>query len=707
MSETRYTLNESQADYNIAEGHNPFFDLSALYFPNDVKESFKMARVIYYTNGLVRQAIKKLAEYAITNLEYSASDDKDSGLSETEIEMLYKEIFEDTMEIKRFLIGVGLDYFVYGNAFTTIYFPFERRLTCPHCSETHKDKNPETLPEARVDEHTFPIRDIADWKYTGCKYKGTCPSCNRKVEFRAQDHVSQSQRDIKLIRWNPEHISIKYYPFTGEREYALDPAAYSGDSIKNGENDFIARTPSVVLDCIAKDKTVILNSRDIYHFMSEGPTDDQQQWGKAIIICAFKNIFYTAILRKGAQAIATDQIVPLRVLFPQIQGSEGIAAGAIKMRTYEAAIRREYEDWRKDPNHIMISPIPIGMQFLGGQGRSLLPTPEIQQATEEVFLSLGIPQGVILGNAHWAGNSIAMRMIENAFLNYRDQIHAVLSFIQTRIRDYLNLPACEVKMREFKMLDDVQYKQLMLNMAASKMISKERVLDMFDIPYEKEQKDIEKELADEAKMHAHAQAEAMRIQNTLQREFEADLRNAMVQDQLNATSAMTTDLIDKVNSLVTQGWPIDSAIQAVMNMQMQNQMMMQMQMQTQQADQARQLFLQDRMASTAWSLARAQRQLQMFDTINQGQPAPQRNQFQTEVQYVNNLVNYLMQLPEEQRQSQLESLQQQDIAMYERVINYLNAIGGMPALPQPGGQQGPGGEINPLPQQGAPRRTSL
>lgn len=675
---------ESSTNYNlIASGDNPFLDISQLYFPRNIKDAFPLARTIFYTNGLVRQAIKKLAEYSITDLEFVAPEEG-SGMRKDEIQDVYERIFSKQLDIKKFLISVGLDYFVYGNAFVSIYFPFKRMLTCQSCEE----QMPITLGE------------IADWEYTDKGYRGTCPRCKKKVEFTAQDKTIQQEDRMRLIRWNPENIDIEYFPFSGERIYTYDPPEEIRAKILGGDKEAILRTPTLILNVIRDDKVVKLNPHDLFHFIAESPTDEQQEWGKALIICAFKNIFYASVLRKGAEAIALDHIIPLRVLFPQITGSEGFHSTSVRMSKIESKLRYEFTEWRKDKNRVIISPFPMGMQFLGGQGRGLLPTPEIQQATEEIFLSLGLPQGLLMGSAPWAANSIAMRIVENAFLTYRNQLQTILDFVKDRLRDYLDLPDCTVRMKEFKMMDDVQYKQLMMGLAQGRLISKRRLLEMFNIDYSEEMGIVRDEMKDESIFQAEAQGEMIKIQAGMQDEIQASQSASMMEQQSSQMEEVAENFISITQKFIDSGWPMDQAINivnGVMQQQMQSQMM---QAERAKADQARALFMQDRMASTGWSLARAQRQLKMFDVMDQFNPAPTPQQFQNEGQYVNSLVSYLMQLPGDQREAQLSSIKNKDIAFFERLVNYLNGMG-MNVGAQDGGSVG---GVNPLPQDNAPRR---
>lgn len=659
-------LENSNEYINLVEiGDNPFLDIANLYMPDNIKEAFQLSRIIFYRNGVVRQAVKKLAEYAITDLEYEAEVGEDKLVEKEKIENKYKEIFEDVLGIKRFLIKVGIDHYVYGNAFVSIYFPFKRILKCKECEKHIGD---DEIPAQ------YTLDDISDWDYSSGKYKGTCPRCKKKVEFSAQDETMQEDAKIRLIRWNPEDMDVKFFPYSGERIYL-----YNDNITLRDDRDFIRRTPAVVLKSFDDNKTLEMSDNTIFHFVADGPSDSQPAFGKPVVLCSFTNIFYSTLLRKGSEAIAREHIVPLRVVFPQISGSEGLFSSDLPMNAFQTRIKNEFISWKQDPNHIMIMPIPVGMQYLGGQGRSMLPTPELQYSNEEVFMSFGIPQSVVMGQANWASNSIAMRMMENQFLTYRDQIQEMLVFIKDKIRTYLDLPNCEVRMKEFKMIDDIQHKMNLINLASVKMISKERVLDAFGFDVHEEEEKIESEALKEARTQANAQAEMIKIQNEMQVKINEAQTAQMYQQQMDQMENMSREAVSQIERFMNFGMPLEQAVNVYLMQQQQIGMMMEQQMMAQQAQMARDVFLQDRMASSQWSLARAQKQLQMYDMMKQMLPiAPNPQSFRTEAEYVNSLVSYLMQLDPATRDQQLSSIQNQDSALHARIVNYLTAIGASP-----------------------------
>ena len=94
--------------------------------PKNIKDIFKLCRSTYYWGTHIRQAIKKIAEYPVTEV---VIEEKMEALKKQ-----WEEIFE---KFKIFSLhkSIGCTFFTYGNYFASIVFPFERKFTCPMCKK--------------------------------------------------------------------------------------------------------------------------------------------------------------------------------------------------------------------------------------------------------------------------------------------------------------------------------------------------------------------------------------------------------------------------------------------------------------------------------------------------------------------------------------------------------------------------------------------
>jgi hypothetical protein len=206
---------------------SPFFDIAHTYLPSSYKTMLRWCRYYYLTNPLINAVCTKMAEYPVTDL-----------LFDTENEPLRKQweyCFNTILNFKKFEVESGLDFNVYGNAFISMSFPFQKLLICKHCNHT-----------ARVDKQKYIFREY--------KFVGECQKCGQHQEFRVRDHYIRSVRDIRLIRWNPEYITVQHNEATGEsRYYYVIPPMLAND-VRMAKRHIIERIPQVFMEALRRTK---------------------------------------------------------------------------------------------------------------------------------------------------------------------------------------------------------------------------------------------------------------------------------------------------------------------------------------------------------------------------------------------------------------------------------------------------------------------
>ena len=138
----------------------------------------------------------------------------------------------------------------------------------------------------------------------------------------------------------------------------------------------------------------------------------------------------------------------------------------MNLGAWRSTIEDNLGRWRRDPNFIAVMPIPIGYQGLSGDAKMLQVTPELKFLEETIINSFGIPTEFIKGGATWTSSSVSLRIIENHFLTYREEIHDFLNYFAVpRITAFLDFPPVKMKLKKFRMSDDVQAKEALLQLA--------------------------------------------------------------------------------------------------------------------------------------------------------------------------------------------------------------------------------------------------
>jgi hypothetical protein len=268
---------------------NQFFDLSQQYMPPTIKELFKWCTFYYYNSPLIGSALKKLSRYPITDLIFEDEKEK--------VRDFWDDVFNKTLGIRDRLLEINLDAFVYGNCFVSLRMPSTRHLKCNSC------------------KHEEPIKGW-NWRYSSFKFHGICQKCKADGEVSVRDIAYKNIADIKIIRWNPENIDIKYNEYTGNTTYLYTVPRRLQRAITEGDKDIIVDMPLIVIDAVKSQKKIKLDKDNLKHIKSVTLAEQDQGWGKPLIIHVLKDMFYFYTMRRAQEAIAMEHILPLDIIYP-------------------------------------------------------------------------------------------------------------------------------------------------------------------------------------------------------------------------------------------------------------------------------------------------------------------------------------------------------------------------------------------------------
>ena len=490
---------------------NPFYDVSSTYMPTNIKQTFHWCEYLFMMDPLVHAALTKMAAYPITDLEYHSDSEK--------VNELYKEIFDQSLKIQEHLVGCNQDFFTYGNSFTSIYYPLRKQLTCPDCSH-----------------QVFADRIVTSWVNYSFRYN--CPKCKSWVKGRVKDKYIPSRESIRLVRWNPRYMDIAYNPATGHSSYTYTPDPQLANGITLGKPEYVLTTPQVFIEAVKKGRKVNFFPNSIFHMKRIGISRTDSGWGVPSVSSVLKYAFYYRVLQKAQEAIALEHIVPARVIFPQLVSRTSDPTTALNLREWTEHVQTQLAHWRKDNNHIMTIPYPLGYQTIGGQGKALLVHNDLKMAAEFILVGLGCPPEFVFGGMNWSGSNVSLRTMENMFLDLQRGSARLVDFVSKGVRAFLRIPYNEISFKEFKMADDLQRAAFDLQLANARYISKATMLQGRDYNYKTEREKIRAELEEErdiqeqaAVQQAEAQGEAGLVSATYQIEQQDLLREAQMAAQ--------------------------------------------------------------------------------------------------------------------------------------------------------------------------------
>lgn len=488
---------------------SPFFDVAHTYLPTTVKSMFRWCRYYFLTNPLINSVVFKLAEYPITDL---IIDHENNSVRDR-----WTDYFQDHLRYRAFQVEVGLDYFTYGNAFVSLGYPFKKHLSCTTC----KWSGP-------ADKHR------ANWQFTNYNFRMTCPRCGTIGDAAVKDVYFRNPSGIKLIRWNPEDIEITYNDITGEYTYFYTIPATVRNDIVIGKKDVLEQIPQVFIAALREQKGIVFSKDNLFHLRRPTVATQDRGWGIPLLLPVLKDVFYLQLMKKAQESILLEHIVPLRILFPQASTGTSDPYTTVNLVDWREHVAAEIARWRYDNNYIPIMPLPLGNQTVGGDGRALLLTGEMQQVGEGIINGMQVPIEFIKGGMSYAGTNVSMRMLENAFLGYNLRHKSLFRWVMREISSFLRWPAAQGHFKPFKMADDLQKKALDFQLNAAGKISDTTLLSVFDYDQDEENKIMVKETSsriEATKKQQLAMAELQGEQQVIMAKYQVKAQQISMQAQ--------------------------------------------------------------------------------------------------------------------------------------------------------------------------------
>ena len=486
---------------------SPFFDIAQQFLPTNVHQLHEWCRYYFLTNPVINVVCSKMAEYPVTPLLFDTTDEK--------LQKLYKGL-ERILKLRELQVEIGLDYFVYGNCFISVYFPLEKFIICKSCQSHHR---------VRKSKHF--------WKWRSMKFHLKCPECGHEGVAKEKDVYLKNIRDTRVIRWNPENISIKYNEFTGKYRYFLKVPRSTVNDVKLGDPQVLGTLPAEIIDAVRKNKHLEFSENNIYHLKRPTIAQKDQGWGTPLIYPLLKDAFYLQVMKKANEAIFMEHIVPMRMIFPGANtgGNDG-PFGSYNLTNWKRKIDEEINIWKRDPNYIPILPVNVGYQHIGGQGKSLLMFQEYKMLAEQMVVGAGVPVEFIFGGLQWSGSSTSLRALENVFLGYNMQRHDLVNnFIIKRIAGHMEFPVVESRFGKFKMADDLQRAMFYSELNSKQKISDRRLMEEIGENFDLEQTRMEEELRKQNEVNRKMQVTGADIQGA------AQLRQARYQTKIQEIQA--------------------------------------------------------------------------------------------------------------------------------------------------------------------------
>ena len=472
---------------------DPFFDYASTQMPRSLYDVLRWCEFYWMTNGTYRTACQRIVRYFLTKIELS-----DIGDDEKE---KYEEFIDKQAKLMDTLAYIGDDWMCYGNAITSIRIPFRRHLRCPRCYQERTLKH-------------------ISYTFENWQFKATCSNCKFTGTFERVDRRSVEQDKIKIIRWSPHEIRMLYHPLSHETVYYWIPTANFKREIRKGNKFFIESTPWEVIEAIKKDQWFKFNPGVIYHVKEETLAGIRNAgWGIPRIMANFKQAWYVQVLKRYNEAIGLDYIIPFRVITPAKGPGSGEADPLLHMNiaSFNNKVMGMISRHRRDPAAWNALPFPVQYQALGGEGKDLAPTDLIVAGVDELLNSMGFPAEMFKGTLEVQAAPMALRLFERTWTHYVSAMNGWIDWFFEAVTDLLNWDKAQGRLQPVTLAEDIERKQIQLQLASAQQISKQTAYAPFGIDWRAEvdrQFDEEKFYQEAAQRFQKEQAATQEMEQT-------------------------------------------------------------------------------------------------------------------------------------------------------------------------------------------------
>ena len=462
LSPTFSGLGLSGSTLSRIGGHfpDPFMDYASMVMPRNVQDVLRWAEYIYLTNGTYRMAAQRVVRYFLTRLEiFGVSDEEKSR---------YEKFLSKDLGIMEFLAEVGDDFMAYGNCFISMYMPFKRLLKCPKCGK-----------ETPISE--------AVYQFKSYKFFGVCDAITRRGEKKRKcsfkgnfEHIDRrlgEAENVKLIRWSPHEIKLMRHPVSGDIDYWWDIPQRYKEPVTRGTKFFIETLPWEMIEAI-RDRQLFKFEKDALFHMKEETLGGVHNygWGISRILPNFKQAYYIQILKRYNEALALDYIIPFRVITPQAGNHQGDPVLHSNLGNFSGNIQSMLRQHRRDPATWHCLPFPINYEALGGEGVKLTDHELMNQAQDELLNAIGIPAEMYRGSLTVQAAPTALRLFQQTWMHLIGSNNRLINWLIKSLATNFQWEQAEAQLQPPTMADDLDRRNIMLQLMASKMVSKELAL---------------------------------------------------------------------------------------------------------------------------------------------------------------------------------------------------------------------------------------
>lgn len=453
---------------------DPYLTASNTYIPTNWFTALEFALYLAVKFPLYTAAARRTVAHFITDIKFDGT----SG-SEQERRDMKGYLMED-LDVFGWFLQAGLEMMVYGNAFGYVYYPFDRYLVDQRNGRYR-------LYSVTSFDPTLTSYNAKEMKYTVPDPTQTDlpPESRAKVSLKFVDHDSHDPTRIKLRLIDPKRVLINMNFISGNKEFVWQFEDFFKSDVLSGNRIYqVNDTPMDMLKAISKGQDFVFNQGSIFHFCCPFISGiSNNGWGIPNILLNYNNIHQLQVYRCINEAVGQDYILPFRLISPAASGQGGGAdiASTTHLGRWHAAMTQLIQHKRKDPTALFTVPFPVTYQELGGNGKALAPVELIKQQEDSTLDAFGLPAELWHGTLQYQQVPNAIRTFQNSFTYIPRAFNKAIKWLVKDICGYLKRPQMDVLISPPSVADNMENKQIGLQLASGGEISRATAYSPFNI----------------------------------------------------------------------------------------------------------------------------------------------------------------------------------------------------------------------------------
>lgn len=453
---------------------DPFLLNSNMWIPENFYTALDLALYLAIKNPLYTQAAKRTVAHFITDVDFVGN----TG-SSTERKDL-KEYLHQDLCIFEALLTAGMEWFIYGNSFARLHFPFNRYLVDRRNGGYRQYAVNKFEPGSisyNAKNMTYRVPD---------PLTSHLPSEQRKmVDLEFIDRKSKDASRIRIRFLDPMRMRLNMNFASGTTEYIWQFDEFFRADVKTGTKIYqINETPMEMLRAIGNDEDFAFAPGSIFHFKNPFITGlSNNGWGIPNILLTYNSIHQLAVYHCINEAVGMDYLLPFRLLSPTPSSGGGGAdvAAATNLGRWHAAMTQLIDSKRKDPTALHTVPFPVNYQEFGASGKSLAPVDLIKAQEDTVLNNMGFPAELWHSSLQYQQVPTALRSFQRTFANLQRSMDSFLRWCVKSILGYQGREQLGVKLEMPTMADDMEIKHIYMQLAAGGELSRETAYKAFNI----------------------------------------------------------------------------------------------------------------------------------------------------------------------------------------------------------------------------------